>query len=72
MSRCPRCQRGRLWSDDGRLCCLLCSYVASDPVTVMDQVRSNLTNVGPAHQRVADRPKEDLATVLERAQRWGI
>jgi hypothetical protein len=41
MTRCPRCPRGRLWSDDGRMVCHLCSYVAADPVGTVEKIISN-------------------------------
>jgi hypothetical protein len=43
MTRCPHCQRGRLWNDDGRLACLLCSYVARDDISVLERILSNAT-----------------------------
>ena len=73
MRQCPRCIRGRLWDEDGRLSCLLCSFVDSDPITTLDVVRSNLMRSGSAHQHLprGERMAIDIAAVLERARDWG-
>lgn len=74
MTRCPRCIRGRLWTDDGRTVCLLCSHVASDPVTLLDQLISHVPPVGHQEERnhlTGEREPIDLVAALETALGWG-
>ena len=70
MSRCPQCHRGRLWNEDGRLSCLLCSYVAADPIRPIDRVLSNATpeeDPGSGIRQPGDIAAAlDLTTALER------
>lgn len=74
LPRCPKCARGKLWTEGGRLVCLACGYVARDTVATLERLASNLANdqaEEDGRRPDASRDPGDLDAALERARTWG-
>lgn len=70
MRRCPNCTGRGVYSDGGRVVCLLCGHVVHDPEpTLIDKILSNATPEAagsPDGERFGPRVPADLAAIKAR------